>query len=80
MFESDIGLHQKHRSGEDACPFNSLCGRFLLEFEAKLRANPRLGRSLLGIRYLDADDRKAMRFQARSFLERLDYGGDWSAS
>jgi deoxyribodipyrimidine photolyase-related protein len=64
--------HQQ-RSGEDACPFNFLYWSFLLEHEATLRANPRLGRNVLGLGYLDADEREMVRRQAQSFLADLDY-------
>ena len=66
---------QKRRTGEDACPFNYLYWRFLLENEGTLRANPRLGRSVLGLRHLDADEREAVCSQGRAFLEGLDHGG-----
>ena len=38
-----------------------------------LRANPRLGRSVLGLRHLDEDERGTVRQQATVFLDRLDY-------
>jgi deoxyribodipyrimidine photolyase-related protein len=65
--------HQQ-RAGEDACPFNFLYWSFLLEHEATLRANPRLGRNVLGLRYLDEEERIAVRRAARSFLDGLAYG------
>jgi deoxyribodipyrimidine photolyase-related protein len=68
--------HPKQRTGEDACPFNFLYWSFLLEHEATLRANPRLGRNVLGLRYLDADERRVVRRQATSFLDELDYRGE----
>jgi deoxyribodipyrimidine photolyase-related protein len=67
---------RKQRTGEDACPFNYLYWSFLLENEDTLRSNPRLGRNVLGLRHLQADDRQAVRFQARSFLDALEYAGD----
>jgi deoxyribodipyrimidine photolyase-related protein len=62
------------RSGGDACPFNFLYWSFLLEHESTLRANPRLGRNVLGLRYLDDDVRSAVRRQANAFLDDLEYG------
>lgn len=64
--------HQQ-RTGEEACPFNFLYWNFLMEHESALRANPRLGRNVLGLRYLDDDERTAVRRQALSFLDKLDY-------
>ena len=63
----------KQRTGADACPFNFLYWSFLVEHKDSLRANPRLGRNVLGLRYLDEEERRAVVHQARSFLEGLDY-------
>jgi deoxyribodipyrimidine photolyase-related protein len=59
----------RQRHGEDACPFNFLYWHFLLVHEARLRANPRLGRNVLGLRYLDEAERAAVRRQAETFLD-----------
>jgi deoxyribodipyrimidine photolyase-related protein len=67
---------QRQRTGQDACPFNFLYWSFLLENEATLRANPRLGRNVLGLRYLDSDEREAVRLQAQAFLDGLENGGE----
>ena len=64
--------HQQ-RAVEDACPFNFLYWNFFLEHEATLRANPRLGRNVLGLRHLDEPERQAVRRQAQAFLYGLDY-------
>jgi deoxyribodipyrimidine photolyase-related protein len=65
--------HHKQRTGEDACPFNFLYWNFLLEHEVVLRDNPRLGRNVLGLRYLDEDERDVVRRQALAFLDNLDF-------
>jgi deoxyribodipyrimidine photolyase-related protein len=65
---------RRQRSGADACPFNYLYWSFLLKHEATLRANPRMGRNVLGLRHLEEDERKAVRQQALSFLEELGHG------
>jgi len=41
--------------------------------ETILRGNPRLGRNVLALRYLDDNERQTVRRQAGSFLEGLDY-------
>jgi deoxyribodipyrimidine photolyase-related protein len=65
----------KQRTGQDACPFNALYWSFILQHEATLRANARLGRNVLGLRYLSAGERRAVRQQAMAFLDALEYGG-----
>jgi deoxyribodipyrimidine photolyase-related protein len=60
--------NKKARTGPDACPFNFLYWNFLLEHEARLRANPRLGNAVLGLRHLDDDERARVREQATAFL------------
>ena len=62
----------KQRVGEDACPFNYLYWHFLLKHEARLRANPRLGPAVLGLRNLNETDRQAVQSQAERFLSEID--------
>ncbi len=61
----------KQRVGEDACPFNYLYWHFLLKNEARLRANPRLGPAVLGLRNLSETDRQAVQSQAERFLSEI---------
>ena len=63
----------KQRSGADACPFNFLYWNFLLRHEETLRANPRFGPAVLGLKHLDATERRAVQAQAHTFLEHLAY-------
>ena len=70
----DCRFNRKLRTGENACPFNLLYWSFLLQHEDTLRANPRLGRSVLGLRHLDKEEQAAVRQQATAFLDKLDYG------
>jgi deoxyribodipyrimidine photolyase-related protein len=60
---------RKARTGSDACPFNVLYWNFLLEHERRLRANPRMGNAVLGLRYLDEDERARVQAQASAFLK-----------
>lgn len=62
----------KQRTGDDACPFNILYWNFLLEHEETLRANPRSGPAVLGLKHLDDAARQTVQAQARDFLARLD--------
>ena len=64
-------FNPKQRHGPDACPFNYLYWHFLLQHEARLRANPRLGRNVLGLRHLDEAERAAVRQAAAEFLKGL---------
>ena len=61
----------KKRSGDDACPFNTLYWYFLIRHEERLRANPRLGPNVLGLRHLDDEERLAVQHDAGRFLGRL---------
>jgi len=63
----------KRRSGPDACPYNALYWSFLIEHEAMLHANPRLGPAVLGLARIGGAERRAIREQAARFLERLPY-------
>jgi deoxyribodipyrimidine photolyase-related protein len=67
------GCHYKRkaRSGEDACPFNTLYWDFLLHNEESLRANPRSGPAVLSLRHLDEDERAAIRQQAQDQLDHI---------
>jgi deoxyribodipyrimidine photolyase-related protein len=73
MSDHCAGCRFNHRTrhGADACPFNFLYWNFLLTHEERLRANPRLGRNVLGLRHLDDEERAAVRSQAADFLEGL---------
>lgn len=66
----------KARTGADACPFNFLYWNFLITHESSLRANPRMGQNVLGLRYLDESERAAVVAQAREFLDSLTYYSD----
>ena len=51
--------------------FNFLYWNFLLRFESQLRANPRMGPNVLGLKHLDADERLRVQTQAEEFLQTL---------
>jgi deoxyribodipyrimidine photolyase-related protein len=62
---------RKKRTGENACPFNTLYWNFLIRHETKLRANPRMGPNVLGLRHLKPDEREAVVRDADAFLKSL---------
>ena len=64
-------FNPKQRTGDDACPYNVLYWNFLLEHEETLRANPRSGPAVLGLKHLSPAERSAVRNQAASFLAEL---------
>jgi deoxyribodipyrimidine photolyase-related protein len=64
------------RTGPNACPFNLLYWHFLLEHEQTLRANPRLGNAVLGLRHLESAERDRVYRQAVAFLAEF---GDQSS-
>lgn len=59
------------RHGADACPFNFLYWNFLLTHEQTLRANPRMGPAVLGLRHLANDERDSIRQQATIWLTQM---------
>ncbi len=61
----------KQRTGDSACPFDALYWNFLLRFEKQLRANPRMGPNVLGLKHLDEAERQRVQQQAKEFLEKL---------
>ena len=58
----------KQRTGPDACAFNFLYWNFLLENEQTFRANPRHGNAVLGLRYIEEEERRRVRDQAGRYL------------
>jgi deoxyribodipyrimidine photolyase-related protein len=63
---------QQKRTGENACPFNTLYWNFLIQHEETLRANPRLGPNVLGLRHLNDEERAAVQNDALRFLSKLE--------
>ncbi|MGQ9490681.1 MAG: cryptochrome/photolyase family protein [Anaerolineae bacterium] len=63
----------RQRIGATACPYNFLYWNFLIEHEAALRANPRLGPAVLGLARMGEEERTEIRRQAAQFLETLRY-------
>jgi deoxyribodipyrimidine photolyase-related protein len=71
-FCSGCRYRQDERTGNDACPFNTLYWNFLIQNEEVLRANPRMGPNVLGLRHLDDEERLAISQDAYQFLSALE--------
>jgi deoxyribodipyrimidine photolyase-related protein len=63
----------KKRTGPDACPYNYLYWNFLFTHEQRLRANPRLGQSVLGVNRIQAAEREEIIHEAEQFLKAIPY-------
>lgn len=62
---------RRARTGEDACPFNTLYWDFLIRNEERLRSNPRSGKAVLGLRHLDQPEREAVGRRAARLRDSL---------
>jgi deoxyribodipyrimidine photolyase-related protein len=67
-FCSSCTYDHKQRHGDKACPFNYLYWNFILKHENRLKANPRTSRNVLGLRYLDDEDRELVQADALEFM------------
>ncbi len=63
----------KKRVGADACPYNYLYWNFVIEHETVLRANPRLGKNVLGLRHISEEERQEIAANAARFLDALTF-------
>lgn len=61
----------KEKTGETACPFNSLYWDFMARNQEALSKNARLGLTFRNLEKMDKAQLKALRGQAKSFLEEL---------
>ncbi len=60
------------RTGPRACPFNTLYWNFLIANESTLRANPRLGPAVLGLKRIGDAEREQIRTDALLFLDGIE--------
>jgi deoxyribodipyrimidine photolyase-related protein len=67
----------KQRLGPQACPFNTLYWNFLIQHEAVLRSNPRMGPNVLGLSRIGLEQREEIQAQAAKFLDQS--GGPYGA-
>ena len=59
------------RTGSRACPYNYLYWNFVMENEATLLANPRMGPGILGVRRIPDEERVEIRNLSAAFFDRL---------
>ncbi|MBV7408670.1 cryptochrome/photolyase family protein [Maritimibacter sp. DP1N21-5] len=64
----------KRRTGDDACPFNSLYWAFLHRHADRFSSNPRMSPIMATWRRMSASDREDILYSAQTFLEKLDRG------
>lgn len=69
---SGCRYNQKIRTGEGACPFNSLYWHFLMRHRAKLENNPRIGMAYRTLDKLSKTDRDAIERQANHYLHIIE--------
>ncbi len=70
----DCSYRHRKRTGEGACPYNYLYWNFLLTHQEGLGENPRMALSLNNLKYLDDEERQAVRSLSRSFLTSIELG------
>ena len=66
------GYNPKKRTGEQACPFNSLYWSFLYRNRRRLEKNPRMAMMYRVWHRMQADDRKALLKQAKHYRSNLE--------
>jgi deoxyribodipyrimidine photolyase-related protein len=68
------GCHydQKARTGDRACPFNSLYWNFFIRHRAKLEKNPRIGMAYRTLDKLSNQDKEAIERQAAQYLKNIE--------
>ncbi len=64
--------NQKARTGEKACPFNSLYWDFMRRNRARLETNPRIGMAYRTFDKLSPEEKKAIERQAAHYLETIE--------
>ncbi len=62
----------KDRTGDRACPFNSLYWDFLMRHEPQLSNNPRIGMGYQLLKKMSAADKDEIRQQAQAVLARIE--------
>jgi deoxyribodipyrimidine photolyase-related protein len=68
---SNCRFDPRRRTGSQACPYNYLYWNFILENEATLLANPRMGPGVLGVKRIAEDERAEIQALAGKFLSSI---------
>ncbi len=68
----DCFYSRSKRTGDKACPFNSLYWNFYMRHEDKLGNNPRIGMAYRNLSRMDENTKKAISEQAGEYLKNLD--------
>ncbi len=62
----------KEKTGDKACPFNSLYWNFLMQHEKRLKGNHRMSMMYALLHKMSAEDQEALLLQAEHYLTHLD--------
>lgn len=63
--------NHKEKTGDKACPFNSLYWNFLMQHEKKLKGNRRMSMMYALLHKMSAEDKEALLLQAEHYLNHL---------
>lgn len=64
--------HYKEKTGEQACPFNSLYWSFLMQHEKRLKGNRRMSMMYALLNKMTPENKEALLLQANYYLEHLE--------
>lgn len=68
----DCHYNYKDKTGEKACPFNSLYWNFLMQHEKKLKGNRRMSMMYALLNKMSAEDKEELLLQAEYYLNHLE--------
>lgn len=67
----DCKYDRQKRTGENACPFNSLYWNFYIENESLLSKNPRIGMAYMQLNKMSDSEKDSIRLQASNYLDNI---------
>ena len=68
----DCPYDRKKKTGENACPFNSLYWNFLMRHRSKLESNPRMGMMYRLLDKMPEEEKEGINNQANHYLEEIE--------